>query len=147
MECNMCNGTGFVYNSSGTRGVKRCCECGGTGTVNYDTTTVGASDFVYFLDDCGPKPTVKKIETLADTVDYMNSSDYKMRFVGEYYQTAIRYDKLHKMLVDLESGKVNFRPESPIQTLKNQLEYMSKYLYCLEVRAEAEKIPLDAFAP
>lgn len=36
---------------------------------------------------------------LKDTIDLMTSEDYKDRFKAEYYQTKIRYDKLHKMLV------------------------------------------------
>ena len=36
---------------------------------------------------------------LKDTVDLMNSSDYKERFQAEYLQTKNRYNKLHKMLV------------------------------------------------
>ena len=31
---------------------------------------------------------------LRDTVDMMNSEDYKERFKAEYYQTVIRYGKL-----------------------------------------------------
>ena len=41
----------------------------------------------------------EKIETLSDTIDLMCSNDYKDRFKAEYYQTKIRYDKLHKVLV------------------------------------------------
>ena len=36
---------------------------------------------------------------LKDTVELMLSDDYKDRFKAEYYQTKIRYDKLHKMIV------------------------------------------------
>ena len=39
----------------------------------------------------------KCIETLSDTFDLMCSKDYKDRFRAEYYQTKIRYEKLHKM--------------------------------------------------
>lgn len=34
---------------------------------------------------------------LKDTIELMNSTDYKERFRAEYYQTKIRYDKLDKM--------------------------------------------------
>lgn len=34
---------------------------------------------------------------LKDTIELMNSSDYKERFKAEYLQVKIRYDKLHKM--------------------------------------------------
>ena len=35
---------------------------------------------------------------LNDTVEMMNSEDYKERFKAEYYQTVIRYGKLKNML-------------------------------------------------
>ena len=47
---------------------------------------------------------------LKDTVDLMNSSDYKERFQAEYLQTKIRYNKLHKMLVKYEAKTLNFEP-------------------------------------
>ena len=33
--------------------------------------------------------------TLDDTIILMSSSDYKDRFKAEYWQTKIRYEKLH----------------------------------------------------
>lgn len=36
--------------------------------------------------------------TLKDTVEMMNSSDYKERFRAEYQQVVIRYKKLRDML-------------------------------------------------
>lgn len=39
---------------------------------------------------------------MKDTIELMNSSDYKDRFKAEYYQLKIRYTKLHAMLVKLE---------------------------------------------
>lgn len=35
---------------------------------------------------------------LRDTVEMMNSADYKERFKAEYYQTTIRYGKLKAMV-------------------------------------------------
>ena len=32
--------------------------------------------------------------TLNDTIEKMNSADYKERFIAEYQQTKIRYEKL-----------------------------------------------------
>lgn len=40
---------------------------------------------------------------LKDTIDLMNSEDYKEYFIAEYYQTKIRYEKLHKMLIKYEA--------------------------------------------
>lgn len=80
--------------------------------------------------------------TLADTIPYMNSSDYKDRFIGEYWQTKIRYDKLHDMTVKYEAGKLNFTPSCPLDLLKEQKKYMGMYLNKLEVRAVLEEIDL-----
>ena len=80
--------------------------------------------------------------TLADTIPYMNSSDYKDRFIGEYWQTKIRYDKLHDMTVKYEAGKLNFTPSCPLDLLKEQKKYMGIYLNKLEIRAILEEIDL-----
>ena len=80
--------------------------------------------------------------TLADTIPYMNSSDYKDRFIGEYWQTRIRYDKLHDMTVRYEAGKLNFTPSCPLDLLKEQKKYMGMYLNKLEIRAVLEEIDL-----
>lgn len=47
---------------------------------------------------------------LKDTIELMNSSDYKERFKAEYLQVKIRYDKLHKMLVKWDAGTLGFTP-------------------------------------
>ena len=80
--------------------------------------------------------------TLADTIPYMNSSDYKERFIGEYWQTRIRYDKLHDMTVRYEAGKLNFTPTCSLDLLKEQKKYMGMYLNKLEIRAVLEEIDL-----
>lgn len=84
----------------------------------------------------------EKIETLSDTIDLMCSKDYNHRLIAEYYQTKIRYDKLHKMIVKYEANTLNFEPNCPIELLMEQAEYMGKYLHILEVRAEIEGIEL-----
>ena len=81
---------------------------------------------------------------LKNTIDMMNSADYKERFKGEYWQTKIRYDKLHAMVVKYEAGTLNFTPNCPLEILKEQKAAMGKYLYCMEVRAEIEGIDLRA---
>lgn len=79
---------------------------------------------------------------LKNTIDMMNSSDYKERFKAEYYQTKIRYEKLHNMIVKYDAGTLNFEPTCPIDLLKHQKSMMGQYLYDLEVRAEIEEIKL-----
>lgn len=79
---------------------------------------------------------------LLDTVKLMESDDYKERFKTEYFQTKIRYDKLHKMIVKYESNTLNFEPSCSLELLKKQASTMGQYLYCLEMRAEIEGIEL-----
>ena len=79
---------------------------------------------------------------MKDTVNLMLSDNYKDRFKGEYWQTKIRYDRLHYMLVKYDAGKLEFEPTCPINILKEQAKYMGMYLYQLEVRAEIEEIKL-----
>lgn len=79
---------------------------------------------------------------IKDTVEMMQSADYKERFKAEYHQTKIRYDKLHKMIVKADAGTLEFTPTCPIELLKDQKAAMGRYLYCLEVRAQIEHIEL-----
>ena len=72
----------------------------------------------------------------------MESDDFKERFKAEYYQTKIRFEKLHKMIVEYEAGALNFEPKCDIGLLKHQIKAMDDYLYTLEVRAELEGIEL-----
>ena len=79
---------------------------------------------------------------LKDTIEMMQSPDYRERFKAEYYQVKTRYDKLHKMLVKADAGTLDFTPTCPLELLKEQKSFMGKYLNCLEVRAEIEGIAL-----
>jgi hypothetical protein len=80
---------------------------------------------------------------LKDTVVMMNSDNYKERFKAEYWQTKIRYEKLHEMIVKYEAGVLEFEPKCPLLLLKEQASYMGQYLYTLEVRAKREGINLE----
>lgn len=79
---------------------------------------------------------------LKETIELMNSDDYKDRFKAEYLQTKIRYEKLHKMLVKKSAGTLEFETTCPERILMEQKRYMGEYLRCLEVRAEIEGIDL-----
>ena len=83
---------------------------------------------------------------LRDTIDLMNSADYKDRFAAEYWQTKIRYHKLHKMLIKAGAGTLTFEPTCTIELLNEQKKNMGNYLHCLEIRAEIEGIDLEAYA-
>lgn len=80
---------------------------------------------------------------LNETVNLMNSEDYKERFKAEYLQTKIRYDKLHSLIVKCDANTLGFETKCSIELLKEQASCMGKYLYCLEVRAEIEDIKLS----
>lgn len=79
---------------------------------------------------------------LKDTVELMQSNDYKDRFKAEYYQTKIRYNKLHTLLVQLDAGTAKITPKCPKELLKKQCSDMGSYLYDMEVRACIEEIDL-----
>ena len=80
---------------------------------------------------------------LKDTIELMNSPDYKERFIAEYQQVKIRYDKLHAMTVKYEAGTLKFAPTCSLELLKKQKGFMGQYLNCLEIRAEIEGIDLN----
>lgn len=79
---------------------------------------------------------------LKDTIELMNSEDYKERFKAEYYQTKIRYYKLHRLIIKMETGTCDFTPSCSLEIHKEQAKYMGMYLHILEVRAEIENIEL-----
>lgn len=80
---------------------------------------------------------------LKDTIELMNSSDYKERFKAEYFQAKIRYEKLHKMLIKLDAGTLEFTPTCPKAILLEQKRHMGEYIRCLQIRAEIEGVELN----
>ena len=80
---------------------------------------------------------------LSDTVEMMNSTDYKERFKAEYNQLAIRYKGLKTMLDKWDNGTLQFEPTCPRSTYNMQIKAMSDYLAVLEARAVMENIVLD----
>ena len=80
---------------------------------------------------------------LKETIELMQSSDYKDRFKAEYYQTRIRFEKLTSMLDKYNLGTLSFEPTCPIDLLEEQRKYMLRYLHCLEIRANIEGIKLQ----
>ena len=80
---------------------------------------------------------------LKDTIVLMQSDDYKDRFKAEYFQTKIRYDKLHKMLIKLDAGTLDFKPTCSKIVLLEQKRNMGEYIRSLQLRAEIEGIDLD----
>ena len=79
---------------------------------------------------------------LKDTVELMNSADYRERFQAEYKQLVIRLLKLGNMLEKWSNGELDFTPTCSREILKTQYDAMLKYKLCLEIRAELEGIKL-----
>lgn len=80
---------------------------------------------------------------LSETVEMMNSTDYKERFKAEYNQLAIRYKGLKTMLDKWDNGTLRFEPTCPRSTYNMQIKAMADYLAVLEARAVMENIVLD----
>lgn len=93
---------------------------------------------------------------LKDTVELMNSEDYKERFKAEYYQLKIRYERLKKFVHKIEAVRIHNREygfdimkqivepkhDCPLEMLKDQIQVMKEYLEILEIRAELEGVNL-----
>lgn len=80
---------------------------------------------------------------LNETVEMMNSADYKERFKAEYYQLAIRYYSLCRMIEKWDSGELDFTPTCPRSMYDLQTKAMADYMMILENRAKLEGVALD----
>ena len=81
---------------------------------------------------------------LVDTVEMMNSSDYKERFKAEYAQLVIRYNGLRNMLEKWDNGTLEFKPTCPRSTYNLQIKAMTDYIAVLEARAVMEDVDLES---
>ena len=81
-----------------------------------------------------------KYTELRDTVELMQSSDYKERFRAEYYQLDIRITKLEAVIIKKRNGEINFT--CPVGMLQEQLSFMKAYKSLLISRADMEEITL-----
>lgn len=79
---------------------------------------------------------------LKDTVEMMNSTDYKERFKAEYLQLKIRMDGLAGMLIKMENNMLDFTPHCSYDLLNGQLKAMNLYASYLEERADIEGVNL-----
>jgi mRNA deadenylase 3'-5' endonuclease subunit Ccr4 len=114
----------------------------------------------------------KRIDELEETVDLMLSADYKERFIAEYRQTKIRYERLKRYNNQIEAAQIQksrgcqvnwanligaaFGTENgvnstyikepphncPFEMLRDQQAKMGEYLHILELRAVIEGIDL-----
>jgi hypothetical protein len=86
--------------------------------------------------------TVMNNIELKDTIELMNSADYKDRFKAEYYQLKIRFDKLKTMVEKWDNGTLNFKPTCPREMYDVQLNATNEYLTVLEDRAKLENVEI-----
>lgn len=82
---------------------------------------------------------------LEDTIQLMLSSDYKDRFIAEYWQVITRYEKLKIMIKKWDAKALDFVPSCPREIYDKQLKCMGEYLEILEERAKIEKVNLDFY--
>lgn len=78
---------------------------------------------------------------LKEIVELMNSEDYKERFVAEYRQVKIRYEKLknfcNKIEVETMLGKEVTKHDCPLELLR-AIEQQMKELGWLDEKTETE---------
>jgi len=78
---------------------------------------------------------------LKQTVRFMNSEDYKKRFIAEYWQLKILYNKLGQTLKNW--NHLTFASKCLFNVLLSQYNSMALYLGILEERAAIENIDLN----
>ena len=95
-------------------------------------------------------PIYDKVWELDDTATLM-TEDYRKRFIAEYLQAKIRYERLRIFLAKWRACQlkdinirdvVGFVPTTPLSVLEDQAEFMDRYLRVLEVRAAIDDIDL-----
>lgn len=79
---------------------------------------------------------------LKDTIELMTSADWKDRFLAEYLQVRIRYEKLLHLIIRRDAGKLDFETPIPLESWKAQLHHMFLYLCELEKQAVLHGIEL-----
>ena len=90
----------------------------------------------------------KPYNEFEETVQMMLSEDYKARFVAEYRQTKIRYERLKKFCNRIEAAhRSSVKLDMPkhdcdLDLLREQLNAMGHYIHAMEIRAEIEHIEL-----
>lgn len=81
---------------------------------------------------------------LNETIEMMNSADYKERFRAEHLQLKIRMVGLGVMLEKYKAGTLNFTPSCSYDLLNGQFKAMDLYASYLEERAKIEDINLES---
>lgn len=91
------------------------------------------------------------VQELKETIPEMLSEDYKERFIAEYKQTKIRYERLKNFNTRIKAAEITGFTDKPVEMpphdcpidlLREQQAVMGNYLHILEVRAVIEGIDL-----
>ena len=96
------------------------------------------------------------MKELKETTKLMTSTDYKERFVAEYWQTKIRYEKLKAFNTKIEAAqRIRFSEvenklkepihDCPADILVEHQHVLGEYLHILEIRAVIEGIDLGSY--
>lgn len=82
---------------------------------------------------------------LGDTSILMTSSDYKKRFLAEYWQLMIRRKKLNALIGEVYHDMMENKPvkyDCPVELLHMQADKMKELIDILRIRAKMEGIEL-----
>ena len=98
---------------------------------------------------CDEACSHKPYNEFEDTVHLMLSDDYRDRFVAEYRQVKIRYERLKAFNNRIEAAMMapasnvkEPKHDCPLGLLRAQQKAMGEYLHTLELRAVIEHIDL-----
>lgn len=81
---------------------------------------------------------------LSDTVNLMNSTDWKDRLVAEYVQLSIRLSKLEDVIDNKSDISYTFDDRTRAILMK-QLDAMRPYKICIEKRADIAGVSLNPY--
>lgn len=81
--------------------------------------------------------------TLEDTIEWMQSDDYKVRLKAEYWQLVIRMEKARNAVVHFIKPVLSTTAANRAEMLSDQFEIMKEYKKILEKRAFSENADLD----
>ena len=79
----------------------------------------------------------------SEILQYIDGETYRERTIGEYWFVKTKYERLHKMIIKREAGKLDFTPNCSMEQWEMQAKAMGEYLYQLELKAAIEEIDLD----
>ena len=126
---SLLNGANYIYMCAGWEKARGCI-------IEHECAMRYGIHIIYEDTD----HAITKCDTLEDTIAPMLGVDFKDRFIAEYWQTKIRYNNLHRMLIKYDAGTLDFKPNCSKELLAEQANIMGRYLYLLEMRAEIEDI-------